>query len=138
MLTARKFDSDRMDRDSAQRCADSAQRPVVVIGHNKRVRFRCRPVFRYQGDIQKRNEAAGLFYFSPDTMRFFRSRVLDGFYPAKDGRAFFCTSERGPDGVRRYTVRVAKRDGSIDTFGKFQGYASGRSAHAAAKRASEI
>ena len=51
-------------------------------------------------------------------MRFFRSRVGERVWAG----CVFVSSERGPDEVRRYTIRVAQPDGSIDegsTFGQF-------------------
>lgn len=148
MLTTRKLYSDRMTREDAQNCADEWQRPVTVMtrtpsetlgtpeGRN-RVRLRVKPRYRYFDDIRKRNAAAGFKWFEPDTMRFFSSRVQSTFYGAPDGRAYFVSSERGPSGRRGYSVRVANLDGSIDTVGEFQGYTTGRAAHAAAKQAAE-
>ncbi|MEN6425990.1 MAG: hypothetical protein ABFE13_11540 [Phycisphaerales bacterium] len=57
-------------------------------------------------DIKSRNRARGHHFFEPGTMRFFRSRVLDGV----EGGRFFITSERfvasdGSSPGRRYTVR---------------------------------
>lgn len=82
--------------------------------------------------IMAANAAAGRFFFSPDALRFFRSRVSDRTHLARDGRTFFVTSERGPYGARRYTVRVTTDGREIDTMGEFQAYRDGRTAHAAA------
>jgi hypothetical protein len=51
--------------------------------------------------IKQANRAAGQYWFSPATMRFFKSRVLEGVY----GGRYFVTSEKGPSGVRLYSVR---------------------------------
>ena len=63
------------------------------------------------------------FWFSPDTMRFFRSRIEDdgNVYGGK----FFITSERAAYGERAYTVREYDlvRD-EISTVGEFMGYAT--------------
>lgn len=139
MLTTRKLYSDTMDREDAQNCADEWQRPVTVMsatGPKVQTRLRVKPRYRYFDDIRKRNAAAGGHWFEPSTMRFFSSRVQSTFYGAKDGRAYFVTSERGPNGRRAYSVRVANLDGSISTVGEFQGYPTGRAAHAAARKAS--
>ena len=54
------------------------------------------------------------------------------------GGVYFATSEKGPDGVRRYTVRrFEKATGGVATFGAFQGYRTGRAAKAAAKAAAK-
>lgn len=82
-------------------------------------------------DIRRANEDAGQHWFQPAAMRFFRSRVSDGVY----GNGYFVSSERGPDMARRYTVRKALPDGSIDQVGEFQQYASRSGAHAAARKA---
>lgn len=77
------------------------------------------------------NRAAGQHWFSPDTMRFFNSRVLYTVY----GGRYFLTSEKGPDGIRGYSVRETTPDGSsITTVGEFQGWPSARAAQKEAKR----
>jgi hypothetical protein len=82
-------------------------------------------------DIRKANEQAGNYFFTPDAMRFFRSRVHDDVY----GAGFFVTSEQFDYGYPRYyTVRFARPDGSITTVSTFQQYASRSGAHAAAAR----
>jgi hypothetical protein len=94
--------------------------------------------FRTVADIRAANEAAGHYYFTPDTMRFFGSRVLSGVIAGR----YFVTSERQPAsyypqyfpaGERRYTVRVAHDDGTIDTVGEFQGWSTARQARAHAR-----
>jgi hypothetical protein len=123
-------------REAAQNYADSIQRPVVVVNDGK-VRFRVKPRYRSMEDISKRNAAAGYFFFKPDTMRFFQSRVLDGFYPGKNGCVFFVTSEKAPGAERRYNVRIAESGGNVRTADGLRGYTNARTAHAAAKRASD-
>ena len=51
------------------------------------------------------------------------------------GPGYFVTSERGPDEIRRYTVRRACADGSIDTVGEFQEHATAAQAKSAARAA---
>ena len=81
-------------------------------------------------DIRRHNENKGKNFFTPGAMRFFSSRVADRIHPG----GVFVTSEKGPNGVRRYTVRqIEVATGSIATVGEFQQYASGRAAHAAAE-----
>jgi CMP-N-acetylneuraminic acid synthetase len=75
-------------------------------------------------DIKRRNRDAGYHYFAPDTMRFFRSRVLPTVYQGPGG-IYFVTSEQfvGSNNVaspRRYTVRRFDTDtANIDTVGEF-------------------
>jgi len=86
-------------------------------------------------DTLKANNAAnGHYWFSPDTMRFFRRRVSERLYRAADGAVYFVSSERNPLAARRYTVRVTRDAGAtIDTVGQFQSYSNARTAHAAAR-----
>ena len=96
-------------------------------------------------DIRAIADHAGSFYFSPDTMRFFSSRILpdawqiDGYATAPGRRYVFVTSERhGDDAPRHYAVRLATlvtaRDGrpaiDIDTVGEYHdtAYAAKRAA----------
>jgi hypothetical protein len=74
--------------------------------------------------IKRANIARGQYFFSPETMRFFGSRILSPVFPG----GVFITSERdtprlpGPaawGGERRYTVRVCRPDGDIDTLSEF-------------------
>ena len=81
--------------------------------------------------IKHAHTASGGYFFSPASMRFFGSRVLSGVY----GPGVFVTSERDRgvytsaglvaawEGARRYTVRVCREDGDIDTlsgYGQFE------------------
>ena len=76
------------------------------------------------------NEAAGQFFFSPGAMRAFKSRLCGRMF----GR-YFVTSEKGPDNVRRYTVRRSNPSGDVSDVSDFQAYASRAGAIAHAKRA---
>lgn len=71
-------------------------------------------------------------FFDRDTMRFFGSRLTDNYRRLNDTEALFITTEKGPSGIRRATVRRAKlvtfvreSDGrecekiTIDTVGEF-------------------
>ena len=82
--------------------------------------------------IKHAHTASGGYFFSPASMRFFGSRVLSGVY----GPGVFVTSEQDKpviistgwtspawEGARRYTVRVCREDGDIDTlsgYGQFE------------------
>jgi len=73
-------------------------------------------------------------FFDADTMRFFKSRIGSRVYPsARQGATYFTTSEKGPDEVRRYSVKRIKGC-SIDSMGEFQAYRTQSAAQAAAQR----
>ena len=75
-------------------------------------------------DIKIINKQTGHYFFSPDTMRFFRSRVGDTVYQGVGG-VFFVTSEQFTDSKgytteRKYTVRQFFPDtGNIETVTGF-------------------
>jgi hypothetical protein len=70
-------------------------------------------------DIKSANYNAGQHYFSRDTMRFFRSRVLDEIFNGPGG-IYFVTSEKGPHSSRAYTVRKFNPEtADICTAGEF-------------------
>ena len=79
--------------------------------------------FKSVSEIKRANVALGHHFFDADAMAFFRSRVEDG--GKVYGGRYFITSEqfefRGEKFERRYTLRRANDDGSIETvFGQFQ------------------
>jgi hypothetical protein len=83
--------------------------------------------------IKKHNEAIGHHFFSKETMRWFSSKVYEDLHLGR----YFITSEMdtyGTDSVRKYTIRVAKGDGTIDTVGEFCQYSSLKSARTALKK----
>lgn len=86
-------------------------------------------------EIKRANAQAGYHFFDADSMRFFRSRVLDGVY----GGRFFITSEKndgpGYSYPRLYTVREFMPDGSIDSLGEFQAFSTPAQARRAIKEA---
>lgn len=85
--------------------------------------------FNSVAEVKAKNKASGFYFFAPDTIRFFRSKVGSTIYAGR----FFITSEQGPteSDQRRWTVRIACDDGRIKDLGEFQGYDS----HSAAARA---
>jgi hypothetical protein len=92
--------------------------------------------YRTMDDVIAANRAIGNHWFEPSTMRFFKTRIESGAVARYDDdgkptRARFITSEKGPDGVRKYSVREAQPDGTIDTVGEFQQYRTRDAARAA-------
>lgn len=89
--------------------------------------------------IKAANAAAGGHWFSPDTLRFFSSRISATTYgPDAQGRVYFVSSERGfdYDTPRRYTVRYfTPSTAAIDTHGEFLAHDTLAQAQAAARRA---
>jgi len=88
--------------------------------------------------IKRRNADAGFFYFSPETMRFFRCRVS----PIIFGGRFFITSEQyramsGDMEPRKYSIRFAYTNGNIEHVSEFQAFRSLAQAKRAAKKAAE-
>ena len=68
--------------------------------------------------IKDANKAIGHHWFEPGTLRFFNSRVSG---PVIGN--MFVSSEKGPDEIRRYTIRKCT-NGAITTVGEFQAYAT--------------
>lgn len=67
-------------------------------------------------DVKELNREAGQYFFSRDTMRFFKCTIETGLF--KGG--YFITSEQPPHGGRKYTARkVDFLNGSIKTIGEF-------------------
>lgn len=83
-------------------------------------------------DLYKQRKPDGHF-FDRDTMRFFNSRI--GSVTYSHDRAYFVTSERGPDRVRRYTARVMDIDGDIHDIGGFQRFSTSARAFRACEQA---
>ena len=84
-------------------------------------------------DVKRANAEIGHHWFEPQAMRFFQSRISRDLI----GGRWFVSSERGWDDVRKYTVRVVRADGAIDTeggFDAFQAYATSAEATAAARK----
>ena len=90
--------------------------------------------FHSVSQIKATNARNGFYFFAPNSMRFFNSRVHDAVY----GGCVFVTSERNDmpysrPQARVYTVRIAMDDGSIETYGSMGDYATRSQAHAQAQ-----
>lgn len=76
-------------------------------------------------DVMSLNIERKQFFFSPDTLKFFSSRILGGQLQGRN-KDLFITSEkqpssRGEDFSRMFTIRkVNKNTGGIVTVGEFQ------------------
>lgn len=73
-------------------------------------------------------------WFEASTMAFFKSRLAESLVYTED-RILFFSSEKGPNGIRRYSIREYNPEtGAIETVGLgFQAYKT----LAAAKRAAQ-
>lgn len=92
--------------------------------------------FHTLDQLKRANERHGHYFFSAESMRFFRSRVAPGVI---GGRVFITSEQFQPayemPEPRRYTVRVAHDDGSICTLSEFQQFATLAQARAFARKA---
>lgn len=79
------------------------------------------------------HEDKGFYFFSQDTMRFFKSRIHSDVY----GGCVFVTSERQYGRRRYFTVRYIDARGNIETVGEFQGFDTRSKAHTFAKNLGE-
>lgn len=62
------------------------------------------------------------YWFSKDSMRFFKSKVIQDVFPVK-GKLFFVSSEQNGSDKRKFTVRCFDiKANDIKTIGEFQGY----------------
>lgn len=87
-------------------------------------------------EAKQRNAEIGQFWFSPDAMRFFSTRLSRRVYPVPEGM-YFVSSERFDDrSPRLYTVRFVADGGMVSTVGEFQQYGSAPGAHLAARACS--
>jgi len=67
-------------------------------------------------DIKKlATEGKSPYFFSPDTMRFFNSKVYSHIKEVKNG-FLFITSEVFGDNPRHYQLRLISLDGSIESL----------------------
>lgn len=62
-------------------------------------------------------------WFSPSTLRFFKSRIADIYRVPNADCWLFISSEKGPSGTRAYTVRKMT-GGDIRDVGGFQAHAT--------------
>jgi hypothetical protein len=66
--------------------------------------------------IKQYNSEHGFYFFSPDTLRFFNSKVYPGFIHTPAGVVFITSEKFDYRSPRLYTVRVMVEDGSVNEF----------------------
>lgn len=69
-------------------------------------------------DVRAANRINGMYFFSPDTMRFFKSKIVSSLLGGK----YFITRETDPHGKTRFTIREVMPDAHIKTVGDFHSY----------------
>jgi hypothetical protein len=77
------------------------------------------------------------YWFSEDSMSFFRTRISLRVYPTPEGTYFVTSEQMDGRGPRRYSVRVAtlvNGEAHINTVGEFRGFATWADAHREARR----
>lgn len=85
--------------------------------------------------IKAANRNHGGYFFSPDSMRFFNSRVSEKVHQGPGGIYFVTSEQFDARSTRLYTVRRFDPSGKgIDTVGEFQQHSTSRQAHAEAAR----
>lgn len=87
--------------------------------------------------VRQANRAIGHKWFDPSSMRFFNSEVTGS--DKLINKRFFISSEqfidsKGNADPRMYTIRFAKPNGEVDTYGEFQAYATKHEAIVAAHK----
>lgn len=80
-------------------------------------------------DIKKKNAEIGEFFFSPETLKFFSSKIFEEVLPG----GYFITRETPPNEWPRFTVRKAEPGGQITTVSDFCEYSNHLDAYRAAK-----
>lgn len=85
------------------------------------------PKFYTIEDLRRFADYEGSPWFSPQSMKFFKTRLTSEFKQITDKKYLFVTTEKGPDEIRRASIRVATlaktKSGhwkvSIGTHGEF-------------------
>ncbi len=72
-------------------------------------------------DVKRANKAIGNHWFSPNTMRFFNSRVSGKLVR---GKYFVSSEQMDNDTARVYSIRMALPDGEVVTVGEFGEYST--------------
>jgi len=75
--------------------------------------------FRSIAAIKRANRALGHHWFDADAMRFFNTVIESGVI---DGSRFITSERMEYSDPKRYSVREARGDGSIETVGEFRAY----------------
>lgn len=74
-------------------------------------------MFNTLSEVKAANKKIGNYWFSKGAMSFFNSKVESTLYK---NQCFITSEQYNSESERRYSVRVALSDGSIDTISEFQ------------------
>lgn len=114
----------RISLDNNCKCKECFTCVCVSYLNSPKVKTR----FTQIGQVANANSGIGHHWFDADTLRFFKSRVLDTVY----GSRFFISSEKPPHGNRQYAIRVIFPDGEVENFDN--GYGTANAAKREIKR----
>ncbi len=84
-------------------------------------------------EIKDATNSTGSYFFSPDTMRYWRTRVMRTLFDVPGGTLFITSDEVGNEG-RWYSVRYIDGNARINTLGTWKQYGTRLQALGAAKR----
>ena len=89
--------------------------------------------------LKRYNSEHERYFFSPDTMRFFKSRVAPGVIHAPEGIVFITSEQFDYNSPRLYSVRIMRESGEVDHFAgsEFQQFPNLRSARNFARTESD-
>lgn len=79
-------------------------------------------------EIKAANAASGRYWFTPDTMRFFDSKIVTKVIW---GRYFISSERMGPEYARTFTVREVFDSGEVSTLGSLRDFTTLTDARAA-------
>lgn len=65
---------------------------------------------RSTNDLRYVSDYLGSHFFSPESMRFFNSRLTSNIKTIDDRHGYFITSEESPNSPRRYAIRYYSLD----------------------------
>ena len=81
-------------------------------------------------EFKNKNKSEGYHFFDDDTMEFFNSKIETSLFSDDT----FITSEQGPHhNSKKYTIRKALADGSVETVSEFCEFDSLKEARQARK-----
>ena len=93
-------------------------------------------MFKTIADVRQANKDAGHYFFERQTMNFFGSRIESSLYAGQ----YFITSEEGlyESDPRRYTIRMARPDGSVQNASDYRQFAGIEAARKVARASARL
>jgi hypothetical protein len=87
--------------------------------------------FNNVNEVRSFNKSIGHHWFDKSSMRFFNSHV-NGADKLINGRFFISSEQFNSESPRLFTIRIARPNGEVDTYGEFQAYKTRKEAIKAA------